>query len=119
MTETAPLPLDDLRTFTPEQVVELFLPAMTPRGLRNLAQKGRIRHRRMGANRQIVFTAGDIREFLASCEVPPRDEQEEAAPVARRRSSARRGSTQARPAVQAGLTARPGGPRRLAAVQAQ
>ena len=110
--------MSSLRTYTPEEVVAEFLPTMTPGGLRKAAQRRRVPHHRIGRNRQIVFTQADIELLLERSAVAPVDE---AAPEM---ASAPRGGgggggrkTAATPPPQSGgLTARPGGPRRLRAI---
>ncbi|GAB3213286.1 hypothetical protein GCM10027294_43430 [Marinactinospora endophytica] len=56
--------MDTLRTYTPEEVVARWLPTATPGGLRKAAQRRQIRHRRIGKNKQIVFTESDIEALL-------------------------------------------------------
>ncbi|ASU83533.1 hypothetical protein CDO52_12715 [Nocardiopsis gilva YIM 90087] len=87
-------PDDDLRTYTPEEVVEHWLPTATPDGLRKQAQRGKIAHRRIGRNRQIVFTRADIAALLDAAAVPV---GEPVGSSARRRAPARSAPRRATP----------------------
>lgn len=114
----APAPLEELRTYTPEQVVEQFLPSASPDGLRKGAQRGKYAHHRIGRNNQVVFTPSDIRQILAATAVEPTQPTEAptstpAPAPATPRSGGRRAA--AAPAHES-ITARPGGPRRLESV---